>query len=169
LDSTALPTIFSGSGALQYPQVDITHNTNEVKVIATVPGIEPDEIKIEVTNNTLSLSGEHQEEKREKKENVIRQERYYGSFQRSFMLPAEIDPDQVKAIYKDGILTIHLPKLHQTLTFKKFMMKKTTKKAVAKKAPAKKAVAKKAPAKKAVAKKAPAKKAVVKKAPAKKK
>lgn len=155
-----LPSFFSGKGHIQYPQVDVKESKNDIKVKATIPGLKPKEINIEVTKNTLSLSGEHKEEKKEKGDNFLTQECYYGSFQRSFMLPAEINADKVKAVSKDGVLIITLPKL------------KKSKAAPKKKAPAKKAAPKKkVPAKKATPKKkAPAKKSTPKKkATAKKK
>ena len=134
----SLPSVFSGKGQMQYPQVDVKESKNDIKVKATIPGLKPKDINIEVTKNTLSLSGEHKEEKKDKGDNFLTQECYYGSFQRSFMLPAAIDPDKVKAVSKDGVLTITLPKLKAT--------KKTTSK---KKTPAKKAAPKKkAPTKK---------------------
>ena len=100
------------------PRVDIEETDKDVLVTAEIPGMSKEEVKIDIRNNTLTLSGEKKQEKEIKEKNYYRLERRYGSFQRSFVIPAEIDRDKVKASYKDGILSITLPKTKEGQTKK---------------------------------------------------
>jgi HSP20 family protein len=92
-----------------FPEVDVSETDDEVIVRANVPGIDPKDVGVEVTDNTLSLSGTIAQEEEEKDENYHRVERVRGSFSRQFRLP-DIDPDSVTAKSKDGLLTITLKK-----------------------------------------------------------
>lgn len=100
----AMPSILSNK-----IHVDIKENESEYIVEAELPGVDKDEIKIELNHNTLTISVEKNEEIKEERENYIRQERQYGSMMRSFYLE-NIKDDKVKASYNDGILSIKLPK-----------------------------------------------------------
>ncbi|MBI2876004.1 MAG: Hsp20/alpha crystallin family protein, partial [Candidatus Tectomicrobia bacterium] len=93
------------------PPVDIYETDKEVILKAELPGIDPQDFSVEVRDNTLILKGERKLEKEVKEENYHQIERYYGTFQRSFMLPSSVQQDQVKARYRDGILEITLPKV----------------------------------------------------------
>jgi HSP20 family protein len=92
------------------PQVDISETDSEVRVKANVPGIDPEKINVEVSDETISFSGEMEESKKEEGENFYRMERQYGSFAREFMLPAKVDPNSVDARSSKGVLTITLKK-----------------------------------------------------------
>jgi HSP20 family protein len=92
------------------PSVDVRENQNEVVVQAELPGIRQEDIDIEVTGDTLTIRGERKFEQTDKKDNYVRIERAYGSFQRSFAIGVPIQNDKVSATYKDGLLTIQLPK-----------------------------------------------------------
>lgn len=92
------------------PSVDICETEDAVIVTAEVPGMKKDDIKISIQDNVLMLKGEKHQEKEAKQENYHRLERVYGSFRRSFSLPASVDASKVKASYKDGVLRIELPK-----------------------------------------------------------
>ena len=92
------------------PSVDIHENENELVLSAEVPGIEDKDIEIEIENNTLSIKGERKIEKETKEENYHRIERSYGSFSRSFTLPTNVNQDNIKAEYDNGVLRISLPK-----------------------------------------------------------
>lgn len=92
------------------PPVDIYENENDIVLKAELPGVDPKEVEIRVEDNTLYLKGERKFEKETKEENYHRVERTYGSFARSFSLPNSINAEQVKAEYKDGLLTLTLPK-----------------------------------------------------------
>lgn len=92
------------------PPVDIFENENNIVLKAELPGVDPKDVEVRVEDNTLYLKGERKFEKETKEENYHRVERAYGSFARSFSLPNSIDADKVGADYKDGLLTLTLPK-----------------------------------------------------------
>ena len=92
------------------PPVDIYENENDIVLKAELPGIEPKDVEVKVEDNTLYLKGERKFEKEVKNESYHRVERSYGSFARSFSLPNSISTDKVKAEFKDGLLTLTLPK-----------------------------------------------------------
>lgn len=92
------------------PKVDISETEKEIKVRAEVPGINPDDVSIEVTEDTLSIAGTIEKSSEEKDENYYRMERSSGRFSREFMLPSKIDADNVDAQAKNGVITITLNK-----------------------------------------------------------
>ena len=92
------------------PAVDIFENDNEVIVKAELPGMEAKDIDVKLENNVVTLRGERRFEKEAKEENYHRIEREYGSFSRAFSLPVTVNAEKVTAEYKDGVLTIVLPK-----------------------------------------------------------
>ena len=92
------------------PSVDIFENDNDVVIKAELPGMNAKDIEVKLENNILVLKGERRFEKEAKEENYYRIEREYGSFSRAFSLPAAVNGDKVTAEYKDGVLTIVLPK-----------------------------------------------------------
>jgi HSP20 family protein len=95
------------------PAVDIYENTDSVVVKAELPGVEKDQISVEVKDGILSLRGERKFEKEVKEESYHRIERAYGSFQRSFSLPVSVDQEKVTAKFKNGVLEVKLPKKEQ--------------------------------------------------------
>jgi HSP20 family protein len=99
-------------GALMWnPLVDIAETEEEIVVTAEFPGMAKSNIEITMQDNVLTLKGEKKQTSTEVKEkNYHRLERSFGSFERSFSLPVTIRQDKIKAAFKDGILTIHLPK-----------------------------------------------------------
>jgi HSP20 family protein len=92
------------------PPTDVYEDENHITLKLEVPGIDEKDLDIRVENNNLIIRGERKLEKEEKQENFRRVERQYGTFVRSFALPASVDPDNVKADYDKGILSITLPK-----------------------------------------------------------
>ena len=96
------------------PAVDICENENNIVLKAELPGVDPEDVEVRVEDNTLYLKGERKFEKDTKEENYHRMERSYGSFARSFALPNSIDAEKVAAEYKDGLLTLTLPKREET-------------------------------------------------------
>jgi HSP20 family protein len=90
--------------------VDIGENGTEFIVKAELPDVKKEDIKVNVENGILWISGERKAEKEEKGVKFHRLERAYGRFERSFTLPDEADPDKITSEYKEGVLTIHLPK-----------------------------------------------------------
>ena len=92
------------------PRVDVSETDTEVKVRADIPGIDPDKVNIEVTEDSLALSGSVEKSSEEKGENFYRMERQVGQFSREFVLPSKIDPDSVEAKARNGTITITLKK-----------------------------------------------------------
>ncbi len=92
------------------PPVDIYETEDAIVLKAELPGIDPKDVEVRVEDNTLYLKGERKYEKEIKEQNYHRVERSYGSFARSFSLPNSIDAEKVKAEYKDGLLTLTMPK-----------------------------------------------------------
>jgi HSP20 family protein len=92
------------------PRVDIVDEKDTVNVHIELPGMKKDDIKVIVENNVLTISGERKRETEEKDKNYLRTERVYGSFSRSFTLTDEVNTENIKADYKDGILKIKLAK-----------------------------------------------------------
>jgi HSP20 family protein len=92
------------------PPVDIYENGDNLVLKAELPGFNPDDVEIRVEDNTLYLKGERKFEKDVKEQNYHRVERSYGTFARSFSLPNSVDADKVVASYKDGVLTLTMPK-----------------------------------------------------------
>lgn len=92
------------------PPVDIYETDENLVLQAELPGVDPKEVEIRVEDNTLYLKGERHSEKEVKEENYHRIERAYGSFSRTFPLPSSVDPEKVKAEYKDGLLTLTMAK-----------------------------------------------------------
>ena len=102
----------SGTGVWG-PSVDISENENEIVVVAEVPGMKRENINISIQDNVLTLKGEKKRESDENEENYHRIERSYGVFERSFSLPSVIQTDRVTASYKNGVLSIKLPKAEE--------------------------------------------------------
>jgi len=95
------------------PAVDIAEHEDEYSVKVELPGVNKDDVKITIESNILTIRGEKKQEKETKKENYHRVERNYGLFQRSFTLPTTVKSDKIDAVYKDGILSIALPKAEE--------------------------------------------------------
>lgn len=95
------------------PAVDIFETEGEIVVKAELPGMDRNDITLHLENNVLSLRGERKFEKETKDENYHRIERSYGTFSRSFAIPATVDEEKIRADYKDGVLKIILPKKEQ--------------------------------------------------------
>lgn len=93
------------------PTCNFKENEKEYVIQFDVPGVKKEDVKIELQNNRVTIRGERKEEKEEKDAKSYLSESYYGSFMRSFALPAEIDENKVDAEYADGVLTIKIPKL----------------------------------------------------------
>src|SRR5918992_1450719 len=93
-----------------YPACDVFEDSESVKIVAELPGVKPEDVKLSLENNVLTIRGEKKQEAEEKNERVHRYERSYGSFERAFMLPSTVDGEKVSADYRDGILTVVVPK-----------------------------------------------------------
>lgn len=92
------------------PSLDVAETKNELVVKAEVPGMDPKDIDISLSDGVLTIKGEKRQEKEEKEADYHVAERSYGSFLRSVQLPKEVQSDKISASYKNGILRITLPK-----------------------------------------------------------
>jgi HSP20 family protein len=92
------------------PSLDIASDEKEYSVKVELPGIDADNITIEYSGGTLRIKGEKAQEKEEKGKDFYKMERSYGSFQRILDLPEDVDEDKITSRYKDGILSISIPK-----------------------------------------------------------
>jgi len=92
------------------PTVDISETDHAYVIKAELPEVKREDVKVRVEEGVLTLSGERRQEKEEKGKKYHRVERSYGSFVRSFALPESVDENGVQAEYKDGVLSLHLPK-----------------------------------------------------------
>ncbi len=98
------------SKANWYPSVDVSENKDEFVITAELPGMKKDDVQITFANNVLKIEGERNKEEEKQDTNYHRVERSYGKFVRSFQVPSQIQGDKIGADFKNGILTIHLPK-----------------------------------------------------------
>ena len=101
---------FRNTDAVWSPAVDIAESEKGYEVEAELPGMKKDEIKISFKDDVLTLSGERKSEKEKNNKNFHRIERSYGEFERCFHLPKNVKVSDIKADYKNGILTVNIPK-----------------------------------------------------------
>ncbi len=92
------------------PAVDIVEKDNAYEVTAELPGMDEKDIEVKLINGGLTIKGEKQEEKEEKRKGYHLHERHFGSFERYFTVPEGVDPDKIEASFKKGVLTVTLPK-----------------------------------------------------------
>ncbi len=100
------------------PMVDTYEKDDAIVVNAELPGVNKEDISVDVKNNILTISGERKHEEDVNEDNYFRKERFYGKFQRSFTLPDNVDSEKVDAAYKDGVLEVTIPKTEQGSTKK---------------------------------------------------
>ena len=96
------------------PAVDIYETENELVVKADLPDLQDKDIDVRITNNTLTIRGERKFEKDVKEENFLRIERTYGAFMRSFSLPNSVSSENIRADYRNGVLTLHMAKREES-------------------------------------------------------
>jgi HSP20 family protein len=92
------------------PAVDVYDDDKSIVVKAEMPGVDKKNIDISVKDGVLTLTGERSTDNETKEKDIYYRERVYGKFQRSFRLPGEVNPDSIKADYKDGVLKVEIPK-----------------------------------------------------------
>ena len=101
----------SGSLVGQWlPPVDVVEDKDAVQIAAELPGVKPEDVKISLENNVLTIRGEKRQAAEENSDRVHRYERSYGVFERSFTVPSTVDADHIRAAYDLGVLTVRLPK-----------------------------------------------------------
>ena len=101
---------FQDRGLSTFPKIDVRETKKDVLVTAELPGLEVKDIDIRLTDNVLTLSGEKKQESKHEEEDYYHMECAYGSFNRSISLPSEVESDNVKAEFKNGILKISMTK-----------------------------------------------------------
>jgi HSP20 family protein len=104
----------AGAGRLLAPSVDVTEDDANYIVTAELPGTKREDVTVELEDDVLTVRGEKRNEREEKKEKRRFVERSYGTFSRSFTLPANADPERVSASFKDGVLTVSIGKRPET-------------------------------------------------------
>jgi HSP20 family protein len=101
----------NGSSLMRAPDTDVIETEHEIRVVTEMPGLKRENIEVDVENNVLTIRGEKREERREGEPGRFHlAERRYGTFTRSFVLPRDVDADQIQADFEDGVLTIAIPK-----------------------------------------------------------
>jgi HSP20 family protein len=100
--------VFDGDSRRAAP-LDIIQEDGAIVLRMDVPGIKPDEVKIDVQDDVLTIRGEHEETQEEKDKRYLRRERRRSAFARSVALPAGIDPDGIEASYEHGVLEVRVP------------------------------------------------------------
>lgn len=92
------------------PRVDISETDKAYQVVAELPGLDQNDIEVELKDDVLTVSGDKKEEKEREEKNYHVSERRFGSFRRSFRIPGEVDQNKISAEFKNGVLTVALPK-----------------------------------------------------------
>jgi len=92
------------------PSADITEDEKEYLIRLDIPGMEKNDIKVNFQDGRLTITGERKSEEKEEKKDYVRQERYFGSFYRSFTLPEKIKEEAIEATFKNGVLKLVVPK-----------------------------------------------------------
>ena len=98
--------------------VDVYQTEEEFVVVSTIAGVDPEDLEIEIHNDTVSIKGERKKIEEVPEKDYLYQECFWGSFSRSIVLPEEIDPENAKAVLKNGVLVLRLPKIKKVKTFK---------------------------------------------------
>lgn len=98
--------------------VDVYQTPTDIVVESAIAGVQPDDLDITVTTDSISIRGTRAREKHVRDEDYLYQECYWGKFARSIILPQEVDPENAEVTFKNGILTVHLPKASKKKTRK---------------------------------------------------
>lgn len=101
---------FQPRGVQFMPKIDIVDSGSEIKIAAELPGMDEKDVDVSLSNDILTIKGEKKEESEDKGKDYYRLERSYGSFCRTIALPAGIEADKIQAKFKNGVLTVTLPK-----------------------------------------------------------
>jgi len=111
-EDNALDEAFSGEPEGQLT-IDVYQTANDIVVESAIAGVRPEDIDINVTNDSITIRGERKREHTIKDEDYFYQECYWGRFSRSVILPQEVDPDSASVNFKNGVLTVKLPKVNK--------------------------------------------------------
>ena len=99
------------TGNVLKPRLDLGATEKEYTISVEIPGVGENDVSLELVHDTLTIRGEKKQEKEEKNKNFYRLERSYGSFQRTLSLPEDVDRDHIRADFKNGVLTITIPRV----------------------------------------------------------
>lgn len=114
-DMSPFSRIRRGNGGfgmeLWAPDTDMSETDDTYLLTVDLPGLTKKDIQVSYQDHRLTISGERKKESKEEEKDYIRQERYVGKFTRSFTLPTEVKEDKIKAVFKDGVLTVTIPKV----------------------------------------------------------
>ncbi|MEO1053541.1 MAG: Hsp20/alpha crystallin family protein [Bacteroidota bacterium] len=105
------------------PRVDVIENEKSFEIQVALPGVSKEDLKLDVNDGTLTISGERKFEDKKEGRNYRKVETHFGSFTRSFRLSDEVDQENISANHKDGILAVEIPKLEKVETRKKIEIK----------------------------------------------
>lgn len=108
------------------PAVDVSETDRAYEITAEMPGMEEKNIEVKVANGVLTIKGEKQEDKEEKKKDYYMRERSFGSFERNFQVPEGVETDKIEANFKNGVLSVTLPKSAAAQKAEKKITVKTT-------------------------------------------
>lgn len=111
--------LLSRSGFGQMPSLDVSETDDEVLVTADLPGLTEKDVEVTVDRDAVTIRGHRNEEREEKKRNYHVMERAYGEFHRQIPIPSGVDRDKAKAVFKDGVLKLSLPKLPEAKSQRK--------------------------------------------------
>jgi HSP20 family protein len=93
-----------------FAPTDVSEDENALQITMELPGVNPDDVRLSLENNVLTIRGEKRQQIDENNERVHRSERVYGVFERTFVLPNTVDPDKIDARFEDGVLFVRIPK-----------------------------------------------------------
>lgn len=108
--ATFLPLVATRNGTA-FPRLDVSETDSAIHVTAELPGVKSEDMELEIHADTLRLSGEKKDERVVNEHNFRSVERSFGRFDRTIVLPSEVDSQNAEATFKDGVLTVHLPKV----------------------------------------------------------
>lgn len=111
----AFPSFEAVEGLGWAPSVDLADTDGELILTAELPGVKPEDVEVDIESDSLTIKGQKKEEREESAKEMRLYERQYGSFERTFSLPRSVDAEHVKAEFKNGILTVHLPKKEEAM------------------------------------------------------
>lgn len=104
----------SGNGGMQMelwaPDTDVSETEDEYMISVDLPGISKENVEINYKDNRLTISGERKQEEKKEEKDFLRKERYHGTFTRSFSMPSDVKGEDIRASFKDGVLTVKIPK-----------------------------------------------------------
>jgi HSP20 family protein len=110
LGASAFPEQGSVITSTLFAPTDVSEDANALQITMELPGVLPEDVRLSLENNILTIRGEKRQELDENNERVHRFERVYGVFERTFALPSTVDPDRIEARFENGVLLIRIPK-----------------------------------------------------------